>query len=501
MSTYTYTLDGTTVTPVGEWTISYERNAGQIFFRRILRGDLTFKDADYTFITGQSVCTDLEFKILCDGAEYWVGSIKYPYGFSDVDTDQCWITGTPEVVDEYTCIMQNYETEYFIPTFLGGINVVLQTCAAVFIANMNGCLPLGASTGSGVNNYFDEIINDINRMNCGLTLRSSFMWLDNFPDGTTVASIYGAGNNYITGATNRLNNIFLWRNQALRAQWGTGGCTDSKFDYWSFKTFEEFIRNAFNAYWYIDSNGHFRIEHIAYFLPTFSPAIFADGIDLTATGQRCLPAYASRKNKYTFLTDLLFDEEVWKWQYYLGTEGTIAHGTDFEGVPVYYNSASGGKYDCVPGDYKSKEFISSYFWSDIEWAQQLIAAGTVDSTIDCRGFSFIDVNSPYVTPTVRCEVPWLTGGGAIINGHLSTGNLQHWYHQYDRIFLTGWMNSNLTTFDSEIRKELQTEIEFPWCCEDTFDPLDFIVTELGSGAVYSAELSRLRKSLIVELTY
>ena len=49
---YTYTLDGNTVNPLGEWTIEYQRNKGQIFFRRILRGELFFKGADYTLIMG-----------------------------------------------------------------------------------------------------------------------------------------------------------------------------------------------------------------------------------------------------------------------------------------------------------------------------------------------------------------------------------------------------------------------------------------------------------------
>ena len=79
------------------------------------------------------------------------------------------------------------------------------------------------------------------------------------------------------------------------------------------------------------------------------------------------------------------------------------------------------------------------------------------------------------------------------------------YFTWDRIFLTGTMNgsdvSPVTTFDSEIRKELQIEIEFPLCCDEDFNPLDFIVTEMGSGQVEVAVISSLRNSMSVELKY
>lgn len=497
---YTYTLDGTTVTPEGEWTINYQRNAGQIFFRRILRGELIFMGDDYDFITGQSVCTDMEFKILCDGAEYWVGSIKYPYGFTDVDDDACIIKGTPEVVDEYTCIMQNYETVYFVPRpAVGGVAPDLRTCVGGLLINIPTCVRLGAPSGSGLSNYLDEIINDVNRLNCGLTLRSSFMWRDDFPNGTNYAGAYAA-NNYITGAANRLEYIFLYANSNLRSVFGLAGCTDTGDDDWTFKDFETFMRNAFNAYWYIDQNGHFRVEHIHFFDEDFVESDFEDGVDLTALTGKCLPTFASRKNKYTYLTDLLFDQEVWKWQYYDGTEGTITHGADFEGVPIFYGAAAGDKSDCVAGDFKEKEWTTPLFWSDIDWAFQLIAAATL-STIDCRGFCFVDVDDPLGVPTIRCEVGALTAAN-IINGHCSTANLQDHYFTWDRIFLDGDMNTGgVILFDSEIRKELQVSIEFPWCCEDTFNPLDFIVTEMGSGQLNEASLSRLRNSLTVELKY
>jgi len=94
------------------------------------------------------------------------------------------------------------------------------------------------------------------------------------------------------------------------------------------------------------------------------------------------------------------------------------------------------------------------------------------------------------------------------NVHLSTANLQASYFTWDRIFLTGHLNngatglpacSEITVFNSAIRKKLQEEIEFPICCDEDFDPMDCITTEMGDGEVYQAV--RTMKSIKVQLLY
>lgn len=499
---YTYTLDGTTVNPLGEWTIEYQRNAGQIFFRRILRGELVFVDADYDYIIGQTECTDMEFIIYCDGDEYWTGSIKFPYGFEKIGTDQCWISGTPQVIDEYSCIMDYYEYEFLKSTW-GGTTAAaeIRLCAAPF--TLLHTLPGGTTIYGFLNAMLNKNDDYITGMNCGLTLKSSFMWRDNFPNGDNYAAAYGT-NNYITGAGNRLEYIRMWTNTSLRSSFGGTLCTDSH--YYTFKDWETFLRNAFNAYWYIDQNGDFRIEHRHFFDPDFAHSDFEGGIDLTALDGRCLPDFANRKNKYQYLTDLLFDQEQWIWQHYHGTEGTIAHNGDFDAPPVFYGASINAKSDCVPGEFKEKEYNSTEFWSDIYWAYQLMGAGTPD-TIKCPGLCFMDIDTTPAPDQVRCEQGCYTGV-SVQNGHCSTANLLEHYHTYDRIFLTGHMNNGATPpaaettdFDTEIRKKLQTDIEFPLCCDTNFNPLDYITTDMGSGAIYSAVISRIKNSATVKLTY
>ena len=508
---YTYKLNGVAVNPSGKWEIEFRRNEGQIFWRRYLTGELMFKGEDYNFIIGQveelvsvSGCVELDLVIYCEDVEFWTGKFKYPYSFK-FDEDNCTLTGTPEVVDEYTCIMENYNTEYEVYPAIGGTTLNLYDCGGVPIRVLTVGFPL-VNTFPNTSYLYDLIWV---KMKCrDFDLVSSFMLRDEFPGYAPghYASIYGT-NNYVTGATNRLEYIFLMTNTALKSAL-SGGTLTCPGPYanglFKFKDFEDFLRNTFNAYWYFDSDGNFRIEHISYFLSDFPYSDFDSHIDLTEILSGC-HNFAERKNKYTHQSDKLFDQERWKWQHYYGTEGTITHGADFQGLPVFYGITEGDKSDCVPGEFKEKEIISSYFWSDIYWAYQLIAAGEID-TIGCPGFCFVDVHDPTGSAYIRCETGQLSAIAppiGVINGHCSTANLQAHYHTWDRIFLTGTMNNGsineINNFDSAIKKKLQDEIEFPLCCDTEFDPMKQVTTEMGDGAVYSAVQTKY--SVKIQLLY
>lgn len=486
---YTFEINSIAVTPQGDWDFEYKRNAGQIFFRKVINGEFIFTGADYNTIMGMTDCDVLDFEIFCQEESVWEGEFKFPYDF-DIDEDACILTGTPEVVDQYTCIMKYYDTKYWLLLVVGGIQPDLYDCTPAFLMNIN-------NFGYTIHDYLNFLINSVSAMGCSYTLSSSFFWRDDFPNGDVYATYYGA-NNYVTGAANRLEYIYMWKNTAIRTVMGGSGCDGT--DYFSFKDFEEMFRVFFNAYWYIDSNGDFRIEHISFFLNGFAHSDFGDSaIDLTSllapqTGK----SFAYRRNKYSYLDDRLYDQEVWKMQHYEGTEGTIAHQNDFQGVPVFYGAAAGDKSDCVPGDFKELEHITPNFWTDIYWAYQLSVAGTAN-TIGCPGWLLMDIDTAPTPDRVRCENGAISGV-ARINGHLSIANLLEAYHTWNRIFLDGDMNTgNVVAFDSAIKKVLQEEITFPVCCNGDFDVLKGITTEMGVGEVYSAKQDQ--KSITVELLY
>lgn len=498
---YSYTLNGLWVNPRGDWEVNYERNVGQIFFRRIFTGELTFIGDDYQTLMSQSDCDVLEFIIYCGTEEWWEGQFKFPYDF-DINEDSCVAVGEPEVVDEYSCIMDLYEVEYEDNMAAGGIQPIINDCVGGPIYTFAFfAFRLFGSTASGFTSHIKTLLGAGN-INCGLTLSSSFFSLSNFPNGDNYAASYGT-NNYITGATNRLRDIFLMKNSSVRQEMGGTGC-EPTLPSRSFKFLEEILRIAFNAYWYIDQNGHFRIEHRYFFDDDFPESDFEPGINLNTLVSSNGKVFAHRRNKYTYETGELYDQERWTWQHYEGTEGTVAHGADFEGVPIFYGAAEDQKSDCVPGEFKEKEFPLPKVWTDIDWAWALRAnppaAGGValPDTINCNnGYCMLDIIT--ATGHINCEASILAAGN-IMNMHLSTAGLQEHYHTYDRIFLDGDMNSgSVVLFDTAIPVKLQEEIEFTWCCDTDFDPLQFIRTGLGDGRVKAA--THKKRSITVELLY
>ena len=347
-----------------------------------------------------------------------------------------------------------------------------------------GAARLVASTASGNVNWLSYLINTaVLGPQCSLTVSSSFMCRSAFPNGTAYAGAYGT-NNYITGATNRLEQVYMIPNNGLRiAMFGAGNGCDGYIEL-NFKTLETLLRNAFNAYWFIDENGHFRVEHIHYFDPDFPESDYVVGRDIDTVMDKGGRSFAYRRNKYEYETGRMYDQEKWTWQHYEETEAGYAHGADFEGVPVFYGSAVNRKSNYVPGVFREKEFATPNMWTDIPWAVLLFDGTGVAGDINCPGFCLMDIDSG--TSRVRCEVGVLSAANQI-NGHLSTANLQDHYHTYDRIFLDGDMNSgDVTTFETAQKHKLQEAIEFPVCCDELFDPLNRIRTGLGDGEIKAA---------------
>jgi hypothetical protein len=455
--------------------------------------------ADYDLITSLD-CEIATFDIYCANEIFWQGQFQFPYK-CEFDADSCTVVLTPEVVDEYTCIMNKYDVVYYDRFYLPVAGAITPTYQACPPAGILATLPAGnnlyhhfAGAGGGV----DGMINDSLYYNCGgIDVRSSFLWRDNFPNGDNYAAAYGT-NNYITGAGNRLEYIYLFPSYNVRAalSWGGTVCdlgVNGSWS-WSFKDWETFLRIAFNAYWFIDENGAFRIEHIHYFDPDFAHSNYTVNNDLTRVTDSSGRSFAYRKNKYEYETGRMYDQETWEWEHYTGTEGGVTHGQDFAGVPIFYGTSVNQKSAYVPGEFKEKKHSTNKFWADIVWAYGLIAAASPDS-IRCDGYLFCDIDTG--TNIIRCENGVLSAA-SIQNGHCCTANLQDYYHQYDRIFLNGDMNSgDVLVFETAQKHKLQDPIEFPICCTEDFDPLDPIRTELGDGQVKTATWKK--NSIEVEL--
>lgn len=496
---YTYTLNGVEVHPEGKWEIEHVRNEGQIFRRRKLTGELIFKGADYVYLNSivenlvsyPGGCTYIDFVIYCNGEEFWTGQFKYPYSFR-FDEDSCEAVGTPEVVDEYNCIMDHYTQEY--PQEVGASPNVIDGNTSNSVSFAGGNLPVNSRNLWEV---FQDMVNGMallgnDLMLCPYTCVSSFFNRDEFPGYAPghYAGIFGATNyvlNPITYPANELENIYLARNSVIRWTFGGTRCDGYDTETITFKFFEDLFRERFNAYWYIDEDGYLRLEHISYFLPGFLYSDFDSWIDLSTLMSGC-NSYAQRRNKYKYLTDKLFDQETWSWQHWQGEEEAIVHNVNFQGTPIYYGPTLGAKSDCVPGEFKSKDSATPDIHSDYPWVSAQIVAVNPD-VLGCPGFMILHLHNVGPAYFMAGDNGALDGI-ATANVFLSTANLQANFFTWERIFLTGVMNGTgvapILTFDSAQKIKLQDEIEFPLCCKDEFDPMKTITTEMGDGSVYSA---------------
>lgn len=482
MKYFTFKIAGIQVNPIGKWKIEFQRNEGQIFWRRYFKGELIFTGTDYDLIRSYgSDCAEIPIEVFCNDSEdvFWEGYFNYPSSFS-FDLDDCEAKGTPIITDQYSCIIKNYEKEYMkIGNWAAPTNID-------FVNPEDACPPVFTAFADTYFNMIDQLINNAGRMNCGITIKSSFFWEDNFPNGDNYAANYGT-NNYVTGIENRLDTLHTWITQTLRIQLGLASTSNQAM--LSFRMIEAWMRDRFNTYWYIDENGDLRFEHISFFLPGFAHSDFGTVVyDLTTLmDSYANKSYSWHKNKYSYINEKLYDQEVFEWAH--------ADGIDFIGYPIIYDE------DCIIFEkFKEKIFNTPFLFTDLNWADGLVDP----SEIIENGFVIFDVDmitQPCGNPSIRFENGSCTGAPAKLNAHLSTCNLMANYFTWNRIFINGDMNAgNILVFDSAQKHIKQIPISFPVCCDD-FNPINFITTGLGNGEVYTAVFDADTKFIEVELIY
>lgn len=95
-----------------ELTIDYEKESNQMFFRRKINGKLKFIRKDYDYLMTKDIWYEFQLQIFkeeTNWVKYWEG--KFFYTDCEFDADNKIISVTPQVVDEYSFILDNYEQE------------------------------------------------------------------------------------------------------------------------------------------------------------------------------------------------------------------------------------------------------------------------------------------------------------------------------------------------------------------------------------------------------
>jgi len=277
------------------------------------------------------------------------------------------------------------------------------------------------------------------------TYKSTF-----FENDTVVGGGSGGTENYVTSVDpNPLNNLRFTQKSNTKS-------TTNAATKWitSFNDFMQVLKDMFNVYWFIDTDGNFRIEHYSYW--DTSPT---SDTDLTTLNSG---KWINAKNKWEYESVDMPNIEHFTW--------AESYRTDFIGYDIIYdNVETGNRYK----DNKRERILP------VTTEVAYLISNPDD--ISNEGWCFVVNAGGYISS----EVGVLTSIEQI-NGHLSWANLHNNYWKHGRVIQNGSMNNVSTTFLSWERRIKQTEITYPECC-DTFDPMATKTTELGDGEVQSAE--------------
>lgn len=316
----------------------------------------------------------------------------------------------------------------------------------------------GSSISSAVNytrnRSFKEVVEYVmDQLECSIaSVVSDFFDWNSVGD----APGYSPGINYVTGSANKLTNITIAQKSDIISYLSSNAATKGMI---TLDKLEKIWAWLFNAYWFIDAFGRFRIEHISFFNRTV-------GYNANALPHK---PYNVAKNKYSYNKSKMPKFEQFKCAEMMFT--------DFIGTAIFYDSI------CVNQDSanNTQERFLDFVTTD------LYALYIDPANANKLGFVLICNDVIGTIYTVNQETGSISSN-TISNGHLSWANLHVAYHKYNRILKQGFMNNILTTFVTVKPSKQQKDIAIKVCCEDTFDPLiQLYKTELGNGILEEGE--------------
>lgn len=224
------------------------------------------------------------------------------------------------------------------------------------------------------------------------------------------------------------------------------------------------IRDTWDAFWYIDPNGDFRIEHRRYFLYGESYTVPKTvGLDLTAL------AYADcvrNMNRYKWEKENLYRYEIWQ-----------------------MNSSANLDWTCGKMRYpqqslledKEKKFTPG-------WCSDLLYLYEEKKNLGKDGWVVL-MGDYYSSQWAVLEALGAYTGKSYPNMDLAPGCINWWkYWSEDRLFLTAeWDELQLSmAWDSALRMKVQDEIQIPDCAFE-IDYNKLARTELGDGLIQQGE--------------
>lgn len=296
-----------------------------------------------------------------------------------------------------------------------------------------------------------------------LTVKSNFFQIN--PDVITDI-------NYVTNAPSKVKHIMFFQKSDVKRPNSTQNASIGKINF-------EKLMLAITEIWHLEwrvEDGFLKIEHPIFWEKN-------QGIDLMQ------PRYADRvamKNGYSYDNAEVPNREV-----YTFMEAQLG---DFQGLPIIY---TGG---CVSKSSKGniKTHALDFITTDV---QLCLSNPSSDSkVVSDEGFVIIACDFDGENYSIISEAP-VIDGRSTLNNSLAWAQLHRDYHKYKRALRYGIMNGYATTFLSVIPTKKGSKITIPFCCDDEFNPDDYVTGPFGNGTVSSAVFSFKNSTLELELLY
>jgi uncharacterized protein (TIGR02145 family) len=450
MSYHTFTYE---VFPLNflSTTLVDELEENQIFYRRKFNGNLLFgSDSRVKDVLGitQNRMDDWILFWLIEQIEpggridflitrtvetsttvYWDGYFSISAG--KFDLDKCTYEVKPSEDDDYTVILDKAEIQYNI----------LITPTVVTTRATRGLIDHTYTR----NRWLMDAINYIVDQILGVTT-------------TVVSHFFTDPVNYVTGVTNYLTLLTIAQKSDIIRPLSTDPATKAMI---SWNELMKILWVMFQVKWDYDYiSNTINVEHI-------SKWGAVAGLDLTTQ------LMAKATNKYSYLT-----VEMPKYEKFHFME---QDAVNFVGVPIRYVAS------CVNQDPKTN-IVDNIInvTTDLEYIHNVPEAIADDGfVILCNyvylGLYYVEYKSGVYNSDIK------------LNARLGWGDLHNDWYRYERVWIQGYLNENLTDFITARKSKLQ-QCSAIVCSSGPYgatllgyDPKDYITTELGEKYFDSAK--------------
>lgn len=492
------------ITPQSVGKIVVSREQDEAFFREKMSGGVTVVGADYNFLRDAEIyavecCQEITFIVERDCAAgreiFWEGYFTLYDVEWDLDNQEATIKKVT-VRDKYNVIFANWHKEI---NWFGDIKRGRPAAAYLPIHPLQP-FTHGALTSE---DYNPTGSTDYGR---GFYFNYAILWLIQQTLKETGFEAYGeiteaemsqfltADVNPANGKPNYLKDVLLMHISDAKRP---GSSAPAWIGNVTLRDVLTNIRLLYNAYWFIDEDDHFRIEHISYF-KNFS--YVSPGVTLDLTQDQ----YKKRmvgKNKYSFNSDLLkgregveqtltssaFDQESTIW-----TQFANPSAEEFSSVYMSYGESCVPKNDKGESD-ESYQFVSLF---TTDWRTVTYKPDTVAD----QGWVLVNVTNFAAENGVNYGwLPILNQLG--FNGNLAMSRLFYEFGRTDLSFQYGMMSfikqgekkpvnvdNNYVTerpmkAKSTKRIKAFASIELDMCCGPAYDFSGFIKHPLDDECV------------------